>query len=82
MAHCLHLKKGARVMLTVNIDLSDRLVGERLGTVNNIVFTESGISKIYLKFDDPLEGEQLMCSGFYSNTRQVVAINRVESHIL
>ena len=68
-------------MLTVNIDLNDRLVNGQLGTVDNIVFTESGISKIYLKFDDPLVGKQLMCSDFCSNTHQVVPINRVESRI-
>ena len=33
-------------MLTVNIELSDRLVNGQLGTVDNTVFTESGISKI------------------------------------
>ena len=64
-----------------NIGLSDHLVNGQLGTVDNIVFTESGISKIYLKFDDPLVGKQLMCSDFYSNTHEVVSIDRVESHI-
>ena len=44
-------------MLTVNIDLSDRLVNGQLGTVDNIVFTEYEISKIYLKFDDSLVSE-------------------------
>ena len=43
-----HLKKGVRVMLTVNIDLSDQLVNGQLGTVDNIVFTESGILEIYI----------------------------------
>ena len=81
LTHCLHLKEGEGVMVTVNIDLSDRLVNGQLGTVNNIVFTESGISKIYLKFDDPLVGKQMMFSDFYSNTHQVPPINKVESHI-
>ena len=76
MAHCLHLKKSAR-MLTLNTDLSDHLVG----TVDNIIFTEPGISKVYLKFDDPSVGKQLMCSNFYSNTHQAVPIRRPESHI-
>ena len=30
-------------MLTVNIDLSDRLRNDQLSIVNNIAFTESGI---------------------------------------
>ena len=35
----LHLKKGARVMVPLNIDLSDRLVIGQLGIVDNIVFS-------------------------------------------
>ena len=81
LAYCLHLLRCARVILTVNIDLSDRLVNGQLSTVGNVVFTESEISKIYLKFDDPLVSEYVMCSDFYSNAHQVVPINRVESHI-
>ena len=54
MAYCLHLKKGAQVMLIVNIDLTDRLVSVQLVVVYNIAYTESQISKIYVKFDDPL----------------------------
>ena len=68
-------------MLTVNIELSDRLVNGQLGTVDNTVFTESGISKIYLKFDDPSLDKQLMCTDFYSTKHQAVPSNRVESHI-
>ena len=64
MAHCVHLKKGTRVMLRVNIDLSDHLVHGQLGTVDIIVFTESRISKIYFKFDDLTLGKQLMGSDF------------------
>ena len=80
MVHCLHLKKVARVTLTVNNDLSDCPVKGQLGTVDDKVFTDSGISKIYLKFDDPLVGKHLMCSNIYCNTHQVVPFNRVESH--
>ena len=68
-------------MLTVNINLSDRIVNGQLGTTDNIVFTKSGISKIYLKFDELLVGMQLIFGDFYSSTHQVVPVNRVESHI-
>ena len=68
-------------MLTVNINLSDRIVNGQFGTTDNIVFTKSGISKIYLKFDELLVGKQLIFGDFYSSTHQVVPVNRVESHI-
>ena len=68
-------------MLTVNINLSDRIVNGQFGTTDNIVFTKSGISKIYLKFDELLVGKQLIFGDFYSSTHQVVQVNRVESHI-
>ena len=58
LTHCLHLKKLPQVMLRVNIDLSDRLVNGPLGTIDNTVFTESGVSKRYIKFDVPLVGKQ------------------------
>ena len=46
LAYCFYLLRCARVILTVNIDLSDRLVNGQLSAVDNIVFTELGISKI------------------------------------
>ena len=41
-------------MLIVNIDLTDRLVSVQLVIIYNITYTESQISKIYVKFDHPL----------------------------
>ena len=82
LAYCLHLKKGAQVMLTVNIDLTDCLVSVQLVIVYNIAYTESQISKIYVKFDDPLVGNHLMGSDFYCNLHQVVPLDRVESRTL
>ena len=82
MAYCLHLKKGAQVMLIINIDETDRLVSVQLVIVYNIAYTESQIPKIYVKFDDPLVGNYLMGSDFYCNLHQVVPLGRVESRIL
>ena len=48
LAYCLHLKKGAQVMLTVNIDLTDRLVSGQIVIVYSIAYTESQISKVML----------------------------------
>ena len=48
LEYCLHLKKGAQVMLTVNIDLTDRLVSGQIVIVYSIAYTESQISKVML----------------------------------
>ena len=60
LEYCLHLKKNARLMLRVNIDPTDRLVNGQLGYVYNIAFTESQVSKIYVKNNDSLVGNCLM----------------------
>ena len=53
LAATLHIKLNARVMLTVNVDLQDRLVNGQLGTVKHIVLnSQNNVSKIYIKFDD------------------------------
>ena len=45
----LDIKLNARVMLTVNIDLQDRLVNGQLGTVKSILTdSERNFSKIYI----------------------------------
>ena len=81
LVYYLYLKRRARVMLKVNIDLTDRLVSEQLDTVYSIAYTESQISNIYVKSDDPLVGNHLMASNLYCNLNQVVPGYRVESHI-
>lgn len=77
MAYCVHLKKGARVIFTVNIDLIDRLVKRKLGTAYNIADTVSQISKTYVTFDDPLVGNHLLGTYFFCNWHLVVPVNRV-----
>lgn len=51
---------GARVMLTRNTDLSDNLVNGVMGTVTGFIKETylNEIKYIYVKFDDPLVGQQ------------------------
>ena len=35
IVNCLTLKKGARVMLTVNVEVTNCLINSQLGTINN-----------------------------------------------
>ena len=53
----LHIKVNAQVMLTVNIDLQDRLVNGQLGTIKHIsIDTKGNVTKIYVKFHDSKVG--------------------------
>ena len=57
LAQSLQIKLNARVMLTVNIDLQDRLVNGQLGTIKHISTDKQGnVAKIYIKFDDSKAG--------------------------
>ena len=52
LAYKLVLKKGAKVMLTVNIDIDDRLINGQMGIVYDFAYSDSVITKIYAKFYD------------------------------
>ena len=58
----INIKESARVMLTSNVDISDRLVNGQLGNVARILLNEiSGKpTTVYVKFDDELAGNSLI----------------------
>ena len=52
LVQLLQIKVNARVMLTVSIDIADRLINGPIGTVKHIVRTiNENILKMYAKFD-------------------------------
>ena len=51
---------NARVKLTVNIHLKDKLVNEQSETVMHIGRSSQSISRIYLKLDDRRAGVKAM----------------------
>ena len=55
------VKVGARVMLTTNIDVADRLINGQMGTVLKIGVNEitQKPSIVYIKFDDTKAGQNL-----------------------
>ena len=75
------IKKGARVMLTTNIDIEDRLINGLIGTVRKIQFESSAMtpSKIYIAFDDPKAGMNAIHKGRdqFAKDNKVVPIKRV-----
>ena len=52
------LKIGARVMLTANIDLDDRLINGQIGTVKHIAILNGRFETIFVQFDDIKAGNK------------------------
>ena len=48
----LKLRIGAKVMLTINIDIQDRLINGQTGNIRHIEFAQGSIRKVYVKFSD------------------------------
>ena len=44
------LKIGAKLMLTVNIDIQDCLINGQTGNINYIEFAQGIVCKVYVKF--------------------------------
>ena len=81
LAYCLDIKKDCRVMLTSNIDISDRLINGLLGTVSHIQSNGNKVLKIYVKFDDNKAGEKRLRTDHFAYSTGSVPIERCEAHI-
>ena len=81
LATTLMLKVNARVMLTSNIDIEDRLINGQIGTVKKIVLnTQNNVTKIYVKFDDSKAGIHLMNKDNYGKHSGLVPIEKLCQH--
>ena len=76
----LKIAVGARVMLTVNVNVSDGLVNGARGEIVHIVTGASRkVNKIIVKFDDPNVGLQAIRSSQYRNRySNAVPLSKVE----
>ena len=54
----LKLKIGAKVMLTVNINIQYRLIIGQKGIANHIEFAQGSICKLYITFSDKLRFQE------------------------
>ena len=72
------IKEGARVMLTTNIDIADRLINGQMGTTVRIAFDRSNDkpTKVYVKFDDDKAGSMTIdkSSDSYAKDNRVVPV--------
>ena len=52
LAKLVKLKIGAKMMLTVNIDMQDCLINGQIGSIRHIEFAQCSACKVYIKFSD------------------------------
>ena len=75
----LDIKIGARIMITKNIDIEDKLINGQIGVVQQIELRHSKVTSIYVKFDDDKAGTISMRNDPVSRVNRWVKIERVES---
>ena len=81
----IQVKENARVMLTTNIDINDRLINGQIGTIVKIAIKQNTNkpSVIFIKFDDPRAGVDAMlkCTDIYARKYTAVPIQPVLARI-
>ena len=72
----------ARVMLTTNTNIEDRLINGQLGTVEHIEIKENEVIIIYLELDDKCAGQIRMSgSDIIAKNNKWVAIKRENTYV-
>ena len=81
LAFQLHLKIGAKVMLTSNIDIGDKLINGQIGTIAHITEENMIVKIIYVVFDNENVGMNKMKSDRCAKDLNAVPIERVTTDI-
>jgi hypothetical protein len=80
----IQVKEGARVMLTTNINIQDRLINGQMGTVEKIdLHINKDPTVLYIKFDDEKAGKAMIntSANSFAKEHRVVAIEPVLAKI-
>ena len=77
------VKGGARVMLTTNLCIMDHLINGQIGTVKRIYFENLSPRRIYIKFDDPKAGSNLINDSHdrFAKDHNVFSIEQIEATV-
>ena len=51
-------------MLTINIDIQDRLINGQTGIFRHIEFAEGSVCRVHVKFSDELAGSKAMRTSY------------------
>ena len=82
LAYKLALKLNAKVMITTNINVEDKLCNGQIGVVRYIKYDRNeNIQKIYLQMEEPEVGIKMMQTDNYARIHKLVPIERVEKEI-
>ena len=81
LAYSLELKIGAKVMVTCNIDIEDRLINGQIGTVCHFMSNHRQVLRIYVKFDDLKAGIKASSHDNLGKSNRWVPIERSQTTI-
>ena len=81
LAFQLLIKISARVMLTSNVDISDKLINGQLGTVAHVSMHNNSIKTIYVVFDNENAGTNKIKSDRLAQQLNAIPIDRVTTEI-
>ena len=81
LAKLVKLKIGAKLMLTVNIDIQDCLTNGQTGSIRHIEFAEGTFHKVYVTFSDEQTGLKAMRSSYGGRQNSWVPIEKCETEI-
>ena len=81
LAKLLKLKIGAKVMLTVNLDIQDHLINGQTGYISHIEFVQDSVQKVYVKFSDEQAGLKAMRSFYLGRQNSWVPVEKCEAEI-
>ena len=81
LAKVFKLKIGAKVMLTVNIDIQVGLINGQTGNIRYIEFAEGTAHKVYVMFSDEQAGLKVMRSSYVGRQNSWVSIEKCETEI-
>ena len=81
VARVLKLKVNAKIMITANIDIDDRLINGQIGTVYKIIAPppHNKVTKIYVQFQDPMAGLNKKSKDLYGEIHNAVPIERIRN---
>ena len=72
------LEEGARIMLTSNIDVRDKLNTGQIGNVHCVFELNGKESIVYVKFDDLSAGVELTRGDYFADENNVVPIRKLK----